>query len=269
MSTITSQSTGAQSASSAWSAESSATALTPEERLLALVVYSQLNQMDAAKTTVSLSFDELARLRQEVKEAVDRAREAQHHSGLLGAISSFLGGDVAAVAGAIAAVAAVVATGGAAAAVLAVIASAASIAAQHAKELGIPPGVAVAIGIVAAGAALCSGNASGLLHVSDAVKSVACDVKLVAGIAAGAANCGAGATSIGKGAYDKDAQNALADARFSSGQQDVTNFDIDDAIKSLSASLDQQHAVFDAYTQGSKSDQASCSLVLNNFSGAA
>ncbi len=148
--------------------------------------------------------------------------------------------------------------------VLAVVASAASIAAQHAKELGIPPGVAIAIGIVAAGAALCCGNASGLLHVSDAVKSVACDAKLVAGIAAGAANCGTGATSIGKGAYDKDAQNALADARFSSGQQDVTNFDIDDAIKVALRVAGSTHDVIDTYTQGSKSDQASCSLVLNN-----
>ncbi|HXK17846.1 MAG TPA: hypothetical protein VNG33_08590, partial [Polyangiaceae bacterium] len=129
--------------------------------------------------------------------------------------------------------------------------------------------VAVAIGIVAAGAALCCGNASGLFQVGDAVKSVACDVKLVAGIASGVANAGAGATSIAKGAYDKDAQNGLADARFSSGQQDLTNIDIDDAIKSLSVSLDQEHNVIETYTQGNKSDRASYGLVLSTFSGAA
>jgi len=243
--------------------------VTPEERLLALVVFSKLTQMDSAKESVDASFEQLTKLREQVREAIEKAREAQHKSGIFGAISGVLNGDIGAIASVLAATAAVVLSGGSAAAVLAVIATATSIAAQHAEELGIPPEVALGIGIVAAGAALCCGDARGLLQVSDTVKKGASMVKLVAGVTAGAAKVGAGATSVAKGAYDKIAGNAQADARSAGGLQDLTNLDIDDAIRLLSTALDQQQAAFDAASEGLVNHQSSVDRVLSTFSGVA
>jgi hypothetical protein len=256
-------------ASPSWGAEISTGGLRPEERLLALVIFSQLSQMDSAKVSVNLSFDELARLRQEVKEAVDKAKEAQHHSGFWGALSSVLGGDIGAIASAVAAVAAVVATGGAAAAVVAAVATAVSIAGQHAKELGIPPGVAMGIAIVAAGAALCCGNAGSLFHVSDAVRTIAMDVKVVAGIASGVGNAAAGGASMVKGSYEADAKNAQVDARAADGQQDLTNMDIDEAIRLFADVVDKQIATFDTFSQGSSMNQQASDSIINNLAGAA
>lgn len=251
----------------AQSSVGSAAMVTPEERLLALIVYRQLTQMDSAKETVDASFEQLSKLRQEVKEAMDKAKEAQHRSGFWGAISSILGGDIGAIASAVAAIAAVVATGGAAAAVLAVVASAASIAAQHAKELGIPPGVAMAIGIAAAAATLCTGNAQGLLQVSESVKKAATTVRLVAGVTAGVANVGGSGTSIASGVFAKEATDAQASARFGEGQQDLTNLDMDDAIKLLSAAVDHQQAVVGTFSEGTANHQASCDRVLDTWAG--
>jgi hypothetical protein len=258
---------GSSVASSAWSSEGHG-AVTPEERLLALVVYSQLTQADTAKESVNMSFDELAKLRQEVKEALDKAKEAQHRSGFWGAISSILGGDIGAIASAVAAVAAVVATGGAAAAVLAVVASAVSLASQHAKELGIPPEIAMGIGIVAAGAALCCGNIGGFFQASEAAKKIATTVKLVAGITAGVAQSAGAGTSIASGVFGKVATDAQADASWAGGQQDLTNMDIDDAMKSLAAALDQQQAVSETVSKGNSNHHASCDRVLDSWAGA-
>jgi hypothetical protein len=243
--------------------------VTPEERLLALVVFSKLTQMGSAKESVDASFEQLTKLRQQVQEALEKAKEAQHKSGFLGAISGVLNGDIGAIASLLAATAAVVLSGGTAAAVLAVIASAASIAAQHAEDLGIPPEVAMGIGIIAAGAALCCGDATGVLKMSDTVKNVASAIKLGAGVTAGAAKAGAAATSMVKGMYDQLAASAQADAREAGGLQDLTNLDIDDAIRNLSTALDQQRAVVDVASAGLANHQSSVERVLSTFSGAA
>ena len=266
MSTTAMRAAGAGDAPACWNVENSG-GLRPEE--LALVVFSQVKQMDSAKVSVNMSFEELARLRQEVKEAVDKAKEAQHHSGFWGAISSVFGGDIGAIASAVAAVAAVVVTGGAAAAVVAAVASAVSIAGQHAKELGIPPEVAMGIAIVAAGAALCCGNTGSLFRVSDAVRKVAMDVKIVASITSGAANAVAGGASIVKGSYDADAENAQADARAANGQQDLANLDIDDAIKLFSDLMDKQQDAFATIEEGNAVSHRASDMILSNFSGAA
>ncbi|HYP86875.1 MAG TPA: hypothetical protein VEQ59_01955 [Polyangiaceae bacterium] len=270
MSNMVSQPTSAASAASpAWGTESCPVGVTPEERLLALVVFSQLQQMDTAKDSVNASFEELARLKQEVKEAMDKAKEAQKHSGFLGALSSILGGDIGAIASAVAAVAAVVATGGAATAVLALVATATSIAGQHAKELGIPPGVAMAIGIVAAGAMLCCGNGAGLFQVSDSVKKVAVDVRFYASIASGLANAGGAATSIAAGAYKHTADAAQADAREAEGQRELCNVDLDQAIKLVSDAIDNQDSAVRTVSEGKANEKASFDLVLSGAGGVA
>jgi hypothetical protein len=266
---------GAQSISAAsvltpqaWGVEST-TMVTPEERLLALVVHTKLTQMESAKESVDASFEQLTKLREQVREAMDKAKEAQRHSGFFGAIAGVLNGDIGAIAGLLAATAAAILSGGTALAVLAVVASAVSLAAQHAEELGIPPEVAMGIGIIAAGAALCCGNTSGLLQVSESLKKAANTVKLVASVTAGAANMGGGVASVAKGAYERTAANAQADARWAGGQQDLTNLDIDDAIQLMSKALDQRQAAIDTISDGAANRSSSVDRVLTTFAGAA
>src|SRR4051812_50173051 len=85
------------------SASGASSGLSPEERLLALVVYTQTTQLDAAQTSVNLNFDQLEKLREEVKKALDAAREAKKDAGFWGGLANIFGGDVASIASAVAA----------------------------------------------------------------------------------------------------------------------------------------------------------------------
>jgi hypothetical protein len=265
----TASAVGAGAAAQAWSPEPSHGGASPEEQLLALIVFTKLTQTESAKGSVDDSYEKLEDLKRQIHEATERAKEAQKHSGFFGAISNVLGGDIGAIAGLIASVAAVVVTGGAAAAVLAVVASAVSIASQHAKELGIPPEVAMGIAIVAAGAALCCGNASGLIQVSEGVKKAAATIKLVASATSAVANAGAGGANMVKGVYDKDVKDAQADTRWSQGQRDLTNVDIDEAIKLVSDALAQSRTTTETLSGTLDSHHQASDLLISNYSGAA
>src|SRR6185295_15128442 len=189
----------------------SCSGLSPEERLLALVVYTQTIQLDGAKTDINLNAEQLEKLREQVKKALDDAREAKKDSGFWGDLANLFGSDLVSVAEAVAAVALVVASGGAAAAILAVVAAAATLAADHAKELGIPTEIAVAIAVVATVAGLCCGDAKGLFDVSKSVVNTAKDVRLGANVAAGTFKAVGGGCSIVEGKYERDAGYFHAD----------------------------------------------------------
>ncbi len=133
----------------------------PEMRMLVLMVQTQLSQGEVAKVNVNLNQEQLKELREQVREALEQAREAQEHSGFLGAIGDVLGGDIATLAEVVVLAAATVATGGAAAVVLGAIAIACTVASKYAEELGIPPNVAMGLGIAAAVASVASGNVGG------------------------------------------------------------------------------------------------------------
>jgi hypothetical protein len=218
---------------------------------------------------VEQNFDKLEALRQQVKDAIAKAEEAKKHSGFWGTISSVLGGDIGAIAAAVAAVAACVLTGGAAAAVLAVVASAVSIAAQHAEELGIPPEIAMGIAIAAAGASLLTGNASGLIQVSEGVRKVASTVRFVASVTAGVATVAGGAASVAHGAYERTSLDAEADAHSAQGHQTLVNLDIDDAIKALSRALDQCRETTETTSNVLGNHQEANEFLISNFLGAA
>lgn len=135
---------------------------TPEMQMLVLMVQTQLVQGDVAKTSVGLSEQQLKDLREQVREAMDKAHEAEKDSGFMGAIGDVLGGDVGTLAGLVMMAAAAVVTGGAAAAVLATIAIGCTLASKYGDELGIPPKVALGLGFAAAAASIASGNIGGL-----------------------------------------------------------------------------------------------------------
>jgi hypothetical protein len=247
----------------------SCSGLSPEERLLALFVYTQTTQLNGAKTDVNLNAEQLEKLRDQVKKALAEAREAKKDSGFWGGLAKLFGSDLASVAEAVAAVAAVVATGGAAAAILAVVATAASMVAEHAKELGIPMEVAMAIAITASVAGLCCGDAKGLLDVSEGVRNAAKDVRLGATVAAGASKVAGGGSAIVAGHYEKDAGYFHADARSAQGRQQIVSGDMDEAFDRFSAALDRQDSAIKLTSDIQQQKAASAHTILDNWGGVA
>lgn len=248
---------------------SSLNGLSPEERLLALVVYTQASQMNEAKTSVNLNAEQLEKLREQVKKALDEAREAKKDSGFWGGLAKLFGSDLASVASAVAAVAAVVATGGGAAAILAVVAAAATLAADHAKELGIPTEVAMAIAIAASVASLCCGDGKALFKVSDTVKEIAKDVKVVAQASSAAFKAeGAGCGMVAAN-YERDAGHARADARLAQGHQDLVSADIEEALDRFSSALDDQNSAVKLTSGVLQQSSAANHALLSNWGGAA
>jgi hypothetical protein len=240
-----------------------------EERMLALIVYTQTSQLNAAETSIHLNAEQLEQLRDEVKHALEQAKEAKKDAGFWGDIAKLLGSDLATIATAVAAVAAVVATGGAAAAVLAVVAASASFAAQHAEELGIPPEAAMAVAIAAGVASICCGNAQGLFGVTKTVQDTAGSVQAYATVVAGGAQAAGGGSSIVEGKYESDAQHHNADARLFDGRKDLVSADIDDAIDRLSEALDCQRSATALTSDIQRQDSATHQFILGNFAGAA
>jgi hypothetical protein len=243
--------------------------LSSEERLLALIVYSQTSQMNEAKTSVNLNAEQLEQLREQVKKALDEAREAKKDQGFWGGLAKIFGSDLATIASAVAAVAAVVATGGAAAAVLAVVAAAATLAADHAKELGIPTEVAMVIAITASVAGLCCGDAGGLFKVSATVKEVAGDVKLGAEVSAYVYKAEGAGCGMVAARYERDAGHFHADARFAEGRQDIVSTDIDESLDRLAAALEHQGDAAELASRIQRQDSASSHAILSNWAGAA
>jgi hypothetical protein len=248
---------------------SETSALSPEERLLALVVHAQVSQMNEAKTSVNLNAEQLEKLREQVKKALDEAREAKKDSGFWGGLAKLFGSDLASIASAVAAVAAVVATGGAAAAILAVVAAAATIAADHAKELGIPTEVAMVIAIAASVASVCCGDGKALFKISDSIKNVAKDVNVVGQASAAALRMGGAGLGMVAAKYEHDADHLQADARSANGRQDLVSADIDEALDRFSSALDDQNRAVkltsDVLQQSSAADYA----ILINWGGVA
>jgi hypothetical protein len=243
--------------------------LSPEERLLALVVYSQASQMSEAKTSVNLNAEQLEKLREQVKKALDEAREAKKDSGFWGGLAKIFGSDLATIASAVAAVAAVVASGGAAAAILAVVAAAATLAADHAKELGIPTEVAMVIAIAASVGSLCCGDGTALFKVSDTVKQVATDVKLVGQASSAAFRAEGGGFGMVAAKYDRDAGYLQADARLAAGRQDLASADIDEALDRFSSALDHQNSAVKLTSGVLQQSSAANYAILNNWGGTA
>lgn len=250
-------------------AGSSPSGLSPEEQMLALIVYTQASQMGDAKTSINLNAEQLDKLREQVKEALEKAKEAEKDSGFWGGLAKIFGGDLASLASAVAAVAAVVMSGGTAAAILAVVATAVSFAAEHAEELGIPVEVAVAIAIAASVAGLCAGNGKALFDVSEKTAKIAgqvrsCALGAAATFKAGGAACGGVAAG-----YEHTARYAQADAQRADGQQDLGSADMDEALDRFSAAFDAQNAAAQQASSIQQQSAASNYAILNNWGGAA
>jgi len=243
--------------------------VSPEERMLALVVYSQAAQTNEAKTSIELSAEQLEKLREQIMKALDDARAAKKESGFWGGLSKILGSDLASLASAVAALAMVVGSGGAAAPILAVIATAASFAAEHAEDLGIPMEVAMAIAIAASVAALCVGDTKGLFKVSEQVKTVASDVKTCATAAAVTFKAEGALCGAAQAGYERAAKYADADARHSDGLTDLVNADMEGAFDRLSEAISRQGSAFELTSRIQQQTAASGFAIVNNWGGVA
>lgn len=257
----------------------------PEARMLALMVYTQVVQADSAQTSVKLNEQQLKDLRAAVREAIEAAREANDDSGFWGDIGDVLGGDIASLAQVVAVAAACVATGGTAALVLGAIAVGCAIAASHAEELGIPPSVALGIGIAGAVAGVMSGNLGAGVGVAGAASTastastaaaqgaelantalqVARDAKLVAA----AAQLGGAAANGVAGYYAGEAIDYKADAARARGASALESIEIDEAIDQFERAVELQLAACEASQDIAEAKQQSQQLVLMSFAGAA
>jgi hypothetical protein len=252
------------------------------------MVQNQLVQGETAKTSVLLNKEELKQLREAVRQALEEAREANEDSGFWGDIGDVLGGDLATLAQVVAVAAAAVATGGAAAVALAAITIGCALASKYADELGIPPKVAIGLGIAAAVTSVASGNlaagggvasltsaskgavtvgaeaaqVSRLTHIAQQVGSAA---KLIAPAASGA---GVGAHFVSD-YYRSEAVDHNADAHAAQSREKLASMDIDTAIELLSKAIDRQLAAMGEMTQTLEANQQSKQLTIQAFQGIA
>lgn len=185
---------------------------TAEIQMLVMMVQAELVQGDVAKSSVNLSEQQLKDLREQVREALQKAREAEEHSGFFGALGDVLGGDIGTLAGLVVIAAASVVSGGAAALVLGAIAVGCTLASKYADELGIPPNLAIGLGVAAAVATVASGNVGGVAQAAGgtAASGAAAGSSVAAG--AGSAAASAAATAGGAAAAASGGASALGAA---------------------------------------------------------
>lgn len=198
----------------------------PELALLLMMAKNKETQSGLAKQNVDQAFERLSELRDQIQEAIERAREAEESSGFWNDIAGAFGGDIATVAGIVAAVALTLSTAGVGAVALAGIAAACLATAKVGQELGWDPKVVAAIQILGSVASIAAGNPESVNNVLGTVHSIAKFTQ------AGATTVGGGATVVA-GQYEAKAIEARADAEYHNGERDLAYDDIDDLITVL------------------------------------
>ena len=274
-------------APSAWSSQGQCGA-SPEARLLALMVQNQLVQGESAKASVHLSQDQLKQLRETVRQALEEAREANEDSGFWGDIGDVLGGDIASLAEVVAVAAAAVATGGAAAVAIAAVTIGCALASKYSDELGIPPKVAIGIGIAAALMSVATGNlaaGSGVASLTSAsngaatvgteaqqvsrLTQIAKDVQFAANLIAPTATGAGVAANLASGYYQSEAVDHDADAHTGQAHEKLASMDMDAAVDLLSRAIDRQLASMGEMTRTLEANQRSNQLIIHGFQGVA
>jgi len=199
----------------------------PGSALLAHILLSRGVLSDSAREDVNRANAALEEARRQMREALERARDAADKSGFWGEISSVFNGDIAAVAEVVASAAAIVATGGAGAAcVLALVSAGLSIGAEVGEKVGLDPKLCMALAV---GGAI-AGVAVGRLDVPNGVWA---DVAKGARIADAAATATGSAATLVSENYRADSMNAQADAATARGAQDDAVFRFNQALEVL------------------------------------
>jgi hypothetical protein len=195
--------------------------------ILQIIAQNSGNRQDAAKADAGEARALVERAREEIQAAIERANEAEGHAGFWSDVSSVLGGDVAAIAGVVAAVALAVATGGVGApAVIALVAAGLTVGAKAGDALGADPRLTAAMGIAGGVLGLFAGNAAG---ASTAWTTVA----QVGSAAQGAASAGSGGATVAEGHFRGVVIDERANAQDARGRQNDAWLSLDLAMAEL------------------------------------
>jgi hypothetical protein len=172
--------------------------------------------------------------------------------------------------------------------VLAAITIGCSLASKYADELGIPPKVAIGIGIAAAITSVATGNlaaggaATSLTSASNGATAVGTEAAQVSRltqiaqqvqfaanlIAPAATGAGAGANLV-SGYYESEAVDHNADAHAAQSREKLESMDIDAAVELLGKAIDHQLAAMGEMTQTLEANQQSKQLIVQGFQGVA
>jgi hypothetical protein len=205
--------------------------------LLALLIQTQSTTENGGRIDIEWNKQQLDDLKQQLADAVQKAKDAASDSGFFGFLGDVFGTDIAQIAGAVAAVAAVVATGGAAVGPLIAIAlsEALQVTAKFGPELGLPPEACLAIAVASVAVGFC-GGAGGGQAIGD-IASTARDVQLGAKLIGGTATIEGAVLHYTAAQFKADSLRYQADLVGYNAQSDASHLDIDDALDLLSRSL--------------------------------
>jgi hypothetical protein len=169
--------------------------------------------------------------------------------------------------------------------VLGAIAIGCSLAAKYADELGIPPNVAIGIGIAGAVASVAAGNvgaagglagtASGASHIGSGaaqagkLTQAALQVRSAANLVGATAQAGGAVASTASGFYAGDAVDHQATAQKARAGSALESMDIDEALDQLEKAVDRQMAACVTAQEISTATQQGNQLVISSFAGAA
>lgn len=204
--------------------------------LLALMVQSQSTTQAGSKNDVELDFKKMEELKKQLADAIQQAKDAAKDSGFFGFLGDIFGGDIAQIAGAVAAIAAVVATGGAAGPVLLIaLAEGLQTAAKLGPQLGLDPKICMALGLASVAVGLCTGT--GEAQAFGAVADGARGVELGAHVVQGASTATGGTLHFVSGHYQAKSLGYQADATGYQAANDTTSLDLDAALDMLQRAL--------------------------------
>lgn len=191
--------------------------------VMALLAECHSAQSAQAKQDIEINSDKLERLRAEVQRAIEEAKEAEADAGFWEGIADFFSGDVAKLAQAVAAAAAIAVSGGAATPfVVAAIACAG--AAELGKAAGLDDRICLGLSLASAALGLCAGGAG---------------AGTVSRLGAAATTAGAGAQVVGGGAsiaageYRADVLRANARSQHTEAQRTQVELMIEQIIDRL------------------------------------
>jgi len=217
------------------STDSSSTQLSSACALLALLLESQTASQSGSRTAIEVNAQRLEELKQELAEAIQKAKDAADSAGFLGFLGDVFGSDIAQIAGAVAAVGAMIATGGAAAPLLMIaLAEGLQLGAKAGAELGLDPKLCMALSLASVAVGICS---PGALQAAGNLAQFGRALKAGGEIAQGASIATGAGCHIASGYYTREVQNYQADVVLQRANEHATNLDFDDALSRLQNSL--------------------------------
>jgi hypothetical protein len=195
--------------------------------MLECILRSRGAQQDTARANIEHAHRLLERARSEMQAALESAARAEQDGDFWGDLASAFGGDIASIAGVVAAVALAVGTGGAGTpAVVALVAAGLTTGAKLGQELGVDPRLTAALSAAGGAVGLFAGNVSGAGNAWTTVAQAG-------GAVQGGSSAVGGAATVVEGHYRADAMNARADAQKSQNEQNDAWLRMDLAIGEL------------------------------------